>query len=250
MKSGSGRASSFPSRTDWKIWSSCSSSGWGCVRMLAPCSLRARKGSTMQLTRNWHSALIGTALVVALGVWASLVAQAGAAPPAAPAGANFADPTFERVWGRTDYLVSIGQVARTWYWGPAPGAALLEPYDEGPGRVHQVQYFDKSRMEINNPSGDPNSKWYVTNGLLTIELISGRIQVGNTRWVSKAGGPAQIPLASDTDDPNAPTYASFVNLANTPLGDHRAGDRTDQPVVESVTRAGQVLAAPDKGSYN
>jgi hypothetical protein len=41
-----------------------------------------------------------------------------------------------------------------------------------------VQYFDKSRMEINNPNGDKNSPFYVTNGLLTVELMSGKIQVG------------------------------------------------------------------------
>ena len=205
----------------------------------------------MQPIKNWPSILAGGAVLLALGAGAAWIGTAGAAPAGAiPAAASFADPAFERVWGRTDYLVAIGQVARSWYWGPAPNSALVEPYAEGPGRVHQVQYFDKSRMEINNPSGDPNSKWYVTNGLLTIELISGRIQVGNTQWVAKAGGPAPIPLASDTDDPNAPTYASFANLANTPLGDHRVGDRTDQPVLEAVTRAGQVVAAPEKATYN
>ena len=44
----------------------------------------------------------------------------------------------------------------------------------GPGGSRLVQYFDKSRMEINNPGGDPTEPWYVTNGLLVVEMIAGR----------------------------------------------------------------------------
>ncbi len=192
----------------------------------------------------------------ALGLLALIAAAAAfgrpAARPAPVAAAGpllFADPAFERVWGRTDFLVASGQVARSWFWGPAPGASVVEPYDEGVGRVHLVQYFDKSRMEINNPDADPNSPWYVTNGLLTVELVSGRVQFGNTRWVPRGGGPAQIPLASDLGDHNAPTYASFSNLANTPLGNHPAPDRTGQAVVEGITRPGQVVPAPQDAGY-
>src|SRR5437870_4987326 len=32
----------------------------------------------------------------------------------------FANPAFERVWGRTDRPVKLGQVSRTWFWGPGP----------------------------------------------------------------------------------------------------------------------------------
>ena len=50
----------------------------------------------------------------------------------------------------------------------------------------------------------------MTNGLLTVELVTGQLQVGNNQFVARY--PAQIPLASDTDDANAPTYASFGKL--------------------------------------
>ncbi|MDQ3927586.1 MAG: molybdate ABC transporter substrate-binding protein, partial [Chloroflexota bacterium] len=95
-----------------------------------------------------------------------------------------------------------------------------------------VQYFDKSRMEINNPSGDKNSPFYVTNGLLTVELVSGRMQTGNNSFTDRT--PANIPLASDNDDPNAPTYASFSRLL--------AGtdDRTNQNATSTVDKAGNV----------
>src|SRR5438552_1043053 len=92
--------------------------------------------------------------------------------------AQFAHPAFQHVWERTDALVADGRVARTWLWGPEPGEPRLEPWQQAAGRQRLVQYFDKSRMELNNPNADPNSPFYVTNGLLTVELISGQMQVG------------------------------------------------------------------------
>ena len=86
-------------------------------------------------------------------------------------------------------------------------------------------------MEINDPNGDKTSQFYVTNGLLTVELISGKMQTGNSTYENNY--PANIPLASDNDDLNAPTYASFSLIANSPLGDHPALDLTGKTV--SVT---------------
>jgi hypothetical protein len=198
-----------------------------------------------------HAARAGLgALAVAGALAAAATAPHGASAAPAPAPAIFADPAFERVWGRTDFLVSSHQATRSWYWGPAPGRIVTEPYDEGLGRVHLVQYFDKSRMELNNPRADPGSKWYVTNGLLAIEMISGQVQFGNARYVNMPSGPAAIPLASDIDDATAPTYASFSALANTPLGDHKAADRTGQIIVEGINRAGQVSPSAGKDRYD
>ena len=42
-----------------------------------------------------------------------------------------------------------------------------------------MRYYDKSRMEINNPGGDPNNIYYVTNGLLTVELVTGKLKRGD-----------------------------------------------------------------------
>jgi hypothetical protein len=174
------------------------------------------------------------------------------AAPAEQAG-GFVDPAFARVWTRTDDPVAAHQATRSWYWGPAPGRALFEVYNEGPGHIRQVQYFEKSRMEINDPYGDPTSKWFVTNGLLTVELVSGKVQTGNGSFVpnpsAPAAGPAEIPLASDADDANAPTYASFAGLANTPLGDHKVADRSGTVVQETVSRAGAVTPATDFARY-
>ena len=164
-----------------------------------------------------------------------------------PGGINFANAAFQRVWERTDKLVASGAVKRSWYWGPAPGAVLQEDYAEGAGGKRVVQYFDKSRMEINNPQGDPNSPFFVTNGLLTVELISGKVQTGNSTYTDRYS--AAIPLASDTDDPDAPTYASFLPVSNTPLGDRPAQPAMGQAAILTITRAGTVREDPTKSTY-
>ena len=144
---------------------------------------------------------------------------------------------FQSVWDRTDSLVASGQVQRTWFWGPGPNSpGLTEAYAEGPGGQHLVQYFDKSRMEVNNPSADQTQAFFVTNGLLTVELISGYIQTGDQQFQQYR--PACIPMTGDFGDLNAPTYFAFQGVSNTQAGDHPAPDRTGQKVVETIDRNG------------
>src|SRR5262245_57227285 len=70
---------------------------------------------------------------------------------------------FARVWDRQDRPVAEQVTDRSWTWGPAPISDLVrENYVEAPEGKRVVQYFDKSRMEINDPTADPNSQWYVT----------------------------------------------------------------------------------------
>ncbi|HKP54984.1 MAG TPA: phosphate/phosphite/phosphonate ABC transporter substrate-binding protein [Chloroflexia bacterium] len=156
--------------------------------------------------------------------------------PAPASAADFADPAFQSTWTRTDKPVADKTVVRSWYWGPTAGETKMERYAEGDGGERKVQYFDKSRMEINDPKGDKNSPFFVTNGLLTVELISGKMQIGNNQYETRYS--AHIPLASDNDDTNAPTYASFGLIANSPLGDHPALNRTGQVINEYVNKAG------------
>ncbi len=64
---------------------------------------------------------------------------------------------FQSRWERTDDPVKSGQVSRTWIWGPEANTNVIqEAYAESPGGMRQVQYYDKSRMEINDPSGNPD----------------------------------------------------------------------------------------------
>ncbi|MEO8287142.1 MAG: DUF3160 domain-containing protein [Chloroflexota bacterium] len=149
--------------------------------------------------------------------------------------ADFAASAFKNVWTRTDKPVADGAVKRSFYWGPTPGESLMEKYAQGANGMRRVQYFDKSRMEINNPKADPANPFYVTNGLLTVELITGKMQVGDNEYEDRT--PANIPLASDNDDPNAPTYASFGKVLD------KAENRVGGALVQTIDRAGTVTTA-------
>jgi hypothetical protein len=125
-------------------------------------------------------------------------------------------PAFQRVWQRTDLPVQRGVGGHSWVWGPEPFTpALSEAHAEGQGGRRDVQYFDKSRMEINDPNADPNAPWFVTNGLLVNELIQGNVQVGLNKFIPL--GPANIAIAGDPDN-TFPTYASLIRIYNTPNG--------------------------------
>jgi hypothetical protein len=71
-----------------------------------------------------------------------------------------------------------------------------------------VQYFDKARMEITDWSRDRANPWFVTNGLLVKELVSGQLQLGDVEFLRRS--PAEIGIAGDADDKGGPTYASFA----------------------------------------
>ncbi len=149
---------------------------------------------------------------------------------------GFADPTFDRVWQRNDRPIVEQRATRSWLWGPHGLMARTEGYVQSASGLRQVQYFDKARMEVNNPRGDRNSQWFVTTGLLVVELISGKTQIGDNEFVQHA--PANISIAGDPDDANAPTYASFGGVSAL-----QPGDRSGQLPAETIARAGQV------GSY-
>ena len=175
---------------------------------------------------------IALALTLLSGV--VLVLPATAAPPAN-------DP-FQRTWQRTDKPVADGQATRTWMWGPeAFTDAMPEPYAESPNGERQVQYFDKSRMEITNPGGDANSIWYVTNGLLVRELVTGQMQTGDTDFEPRAA--AQVNVAGDPDDATGPTYATFGPLQSA------AAHAGDVPITATVNRAGDVGSDASKSGY-
>ncbi len=162
------------------------------------------------------------------------VAGAGGNPPPVD---RPSDPAFQRTWERTDKPVADAAAVRTWMWGPqANTQVVLETYDEAPNGQRSVQYYDKSRMEITNPNVDPNSIWFVTNGLLATELITGRMQLGDNRFEDRA--PAVVNVAGDANDPNGPTYATFNPL----LG--AAAQPVGTTITQRVDRTGQVTDDP------
>jgi len=127
--------------------------------------------------------------------------------------AEFADKNFFTNWQRTDFPILEGKATRSWYWGPKPlGSGLLEEYANAkPYNRRVVQYFDKARMEIN----DSTRPAAVTNGLLVVEMITGRLQKGDKSFEDKGGG-ARIPIAGDPDNVR-PTYADLSRVYNLSL---------------------------------
>jgi hypothetical protein len=132
-----------------------------------------------------------------------------------------ANDHFSRTWERTDRPLAEGAGQRTWMWGPeAVTGGLLEEYADSPGGTRLVQYYDKSRMEITDPDGDTGSPWYVTNGLLVVELATGRLQLGDATFEQRA--PAEVAVAGDQGSQTVPTYATLGGLMDEPA--YASGD--------------------------
>ena len=141
-------------------------------------------------------------------------------------------PAFEQTWERTDRPVAELTVSRTWMWGPTPSTTVVtEPYAESPDEVRFVQYFDKSRMEDNGwRASEP--PWDVTSGLLVVELISGRMQIGDATFEDRQ--PAEVNVAGDLNVDRGPTYASLAGVLDVPPLPF------DRPVIQEIDRAGLV----------
>jgi hypothetical protein len=145
---------------------------------------------------------------------------------------------FERTWARTDKPVADLQVARTWMWGPkANRAGEYEPYVEGHDGGRFVQYYDKARMEITTDQSEPfDSPWFVTNGLLVNELMTGQLQLGDTLFEPHL--PAAVNVAGDEDGTTGPTYAALAQLRD--ADPHTTGSGIDAV----VDRFGNVSSNP------
>jgi hypothetical protein len=126
-----------------------------------------------------------------------------------------------KVWYTTDWLVNSGQVKRSWIWGPSAddkgngngNLVLLEPYADAPSGWRFVAYYDKTRMEVTKPDANTANPYYVTNGLLVKEMVTGLLQMGDDQFQDY--GSAQIAVAGDLTRANpAPTFASFKDLLN------------------------------------
>ncbi len=165
------------------------------------------------------------------------------------------DPNMDKTWKRTDQFVADGKVSRSWVWGPTVFNIRSEEYEGSPawGDVpagqRLVAYYDKSRMEINNPSGDRNSKYYVTNGLLVKELISGKQAFGDLKTVPYL--PAEVPVSGDSyGNPKSPTYASLNSVASLVLGQNSAFNRSGQTLTSFLEREGGPQEDLRFASYN
>ena len=156
---------------------------------------------------------------------------------------DFSNDLFQATWNRTDKPIADSKTSRSWYWGPQPlTVGFMETYADSPNKKREVQYFDKARMEVNNPTNAT-----ITNGLLVVEMITGRRQDGDKLFSN--AGPSAIPIAGDST--NAwPTYAGLagiylkpgtlkvgqpVNQSWNPTGAARWDKYQDDPAVKIAT---------------
>ncbi len=124
---------------------------------------------------------------------------------------NFDNQSFRSVWSYSDGPVENGtpNLGRGYTWGPTSIAIKTENYREAPGGTRPVQYFDKARMESTQPAQNEYDITNVTNGLLTVELATGRRQDGDNTFTTLL--PSDLSVAGDALDPNnpSPRYAAF-----------------------------------------
>lgn len=139
------------------------------------------------------TALVGVALVLLI-------------PFVAQGAGQFASAAFQAQWNSVETTIPN-------FWGPLQTArdGQKERYAEGVLNGEQgirlVQYFDKARMEQTNANRP------VTNGLLTVELKSGQLQLGDASF--EPHNPSFIGIAGDQDTPG-PTYATLNDPTNLP----------------------------------
>src|SRR5262245_21670546 len=185
------------------------------------------------MSYNRRLALLGlSALLLSM-----LAALPGSGAPAAAQTGAFASALFERVWMRTDQPVAAGVARRSWTWGPGAGVTRQEAFAGG---MRTVQYFYKARMEVNTQAQDGNSPWAATSGLLVVEMVGGKLQLGPDQFENRA--PAAIPVAGEAPAPSdrsVPTFADFAAVASLPGGpDRRAPFQRGKPVATAISRDG------------
>ena len=193
------------------------------------------------LSLNVHRSLRGVVAALAVALFAVSALPVGAVPWGGDRD-RFASPRFEEVWRSADMAVQQGRTTRSWTWGPKPWFDYKEIYKQSPKGLRQVQYFDKARMEINDPRTTSGPLGGVTNGLLVVELVSGRIKLGDDP------GPAENFRSSNADIPVAgnpplhnqfnlstPVYANFVDIATVDNG-YRDPSKIGQRVGTTLAR--------------
>lgn len=154
---------------------------------------------------------------------------------------SFMARAFDRTWAPADHPVASGSAERTWVWGPDPIATGFEEYDQALHGERLIRYYDKARMEITNPATLSQDPWFVTNGLLARELITGKMQVGDHAFISR--DPANIVVAGDWGDPLSPSYADLGSRLYAPPAS------PGSTLIERIDTYGRVWSDPRFAQY-
>jgi hypothetical protein len=149
---------------------------------------------------------------------------------------------FNEMWLYSDDVFLSGRAAnnppgRSWTWGPRINSNIFyEDYAEASGGKRRVIYHDKSRMEI-SPGGS-----FVTNGLLTKELVTGKRQDGDAKFTQLAPSTSAVAGDPNINGANvvAPTYATFQKVVSFNPGENSAPSRLGQVINQAINKAGEV----------
>lgn len=195
-------------------------------------------------TRSWSFTTTTGQDELAWSGQTGVAPPAGVAPPGPepapvdlmPVGLKGAQPIIQNLWWETDGPIHQEAVERSWLWGPDTWLDIQEDSRESSNGMRQVYYFDKARMEVNEPEGEDD---YVTAGLLVRDMIVGRIQIGENEY--REFYPASVPLAGDEKRVNgdAPTYASLTGIASVQPGREVAA-RPGQGIGEVLSADGSI----------
>ncbi|GAC1647404.1 MAG: hypothetical protein NVS4B8_20110 [Herpetosiphon sp.] len=169
--------------------------------------------------------------------------------PTASHALPYLDPAILRRWAHDDAPLANGIARGTWTWGPYIHRAQEEVYLESPGGKRTVYYLDKARMEINDPRGNSRQDWYVTTGLLTRELVSGRMQMGNARY--ELHPPADIAVAGDSGTSLSETITYRDLLPVSSDNNFRNPPRTSasQTLTTTIQPGGKTASDPALGQW-
>jgi hypothetical protein len=132
--------------------------------------------------------------------------------------------------------------AGTWVWGPNLWASQFEPYVQAPQGGRFVAYFDKTRMEVTRPDDNPNTQWYITNGLLVREMIMGMAQYSDDSSSNSCPHPVSLGeglscranlrvVGDDSPDNQAPNYSDFASHLTA------TNARTGQTISQALLKA-------------
>lgn len=154
-------------------------------------------------------ALVVVMLVLMLGsaAWPALADQPETDETKTPPPVEV-DPSIQAVWDQTDGQIVRGEVQRPWIFGPEAISAGIESYPQSPTGYRKVVYYDKGRLDLNDPTKEPGSTWLVQGALLVNEMLSGRIQLGENEFVKREL--PEIPLVGDVGQEDPVTYADLA----------------------------------------
>ncbi len=159
---------------------------------------------------------------------------------------NFGNVQFKNTWREQDALVGSAGIDRPYTWGPSvPDAqnAISEPYAESPGGQRLVQYFDKARMELNNPATG-----LVTAGLIVRDLVAGIRQDGDNVYTTLAPSKTQVAGDPVSVNSNAPVYASFKDVVTLGNPDSKSKPSAiGTPLTQGIDKNGvlSTIVAPE-----